>query len=74
MHMPRDRFWVANIASAMVWAPMLLLCGDAVGEAGDRLIGAANTIVLVFAGLALFGIAGVVWAALRSARSKSRVS
>jgi membrane protein DedA with SNARE-associated domain len=70
MRMPRGRFWVANIASALVWAPMLLLAGDAVAEAGERLIGSANTIVLVFGGLTLFGIAGVVWAALRSVRSK----
>jgi membrane protein DedA with SNARE-associated domain len=72
MRMPRNRFWVANIASAMVWAPMLLLAGDAVGAAGDRLIGAADTVVLMFGGLTLFGIAGLVWAALRAARSKRR--
>jgi membrane protein DedA with SNARE-associated domain len=71
MLMPRNRFWVANIASALVWAPMLLLAGDAVGAAGDRLIGSANTVVLVFGGLTLFGVAGVVWVALRSARSKT---
>src|SRR5216683_3288370 len=71
MRMPRGRFWVANIASALVWAPMLLLVGDAVGEAGDRLIGSANTLVVVFGGLTLVGIAGVVWAALRSVRSKT---
>ena len=29
MRMPRGRFWVANITSALVWAPMLLLVGDA---------------------------------------------
>jgi len=71
MHMPRGRFWVANIVSALVWAPMLLLVGDAVGEAGDRLIGPGNTVILVFGGLTVIGIAGVVWAVLRSARSKS---
>ncbi len=71
MHMPRGRFWVANIASALVWAPMLLFVGDAVGAAGDRLIGSAGTVILVFGGLTLLGIAGVVWAALRSARSKT---
>jgi undecaprenyl-diphosphatase len=70
MRMPRGRFWLANVTSAMVWAPMLLFAGDLVGEAGDRLIGSANTVVLVFGGLTLFGIAGIVWAALRSARSK----
>jgi membrane protein DedA with SNARE-associated domain len=71
MRMPPGGFWVANIASALVWAPMLLLVGDAVGEAGDRLIGSANTVVVVFAALVLVGIVGVVWA-LRSARSKTR--
>jgi membrane protein DedA with SNARE-associated domain len=70
MQMPSIRFWVANVASALVWAPMLVFAGDAVGEAGDRLIGAGNTFVLVFGGLTLFGIAGVVWAVLRGARSK----
>jgi membrane protein DedA with SNARE-associated domain len=71
MHMPRGRFWAANIASALVWAPMLLFVGDAVGEAGDRLIGSTNTIVVVFGALTLVGIAGVAWAALRAARSKT---
>ena len=70
MHMPRGRFWFANVTSALVWAPMLLFAGDLAGEAGDRLIGSANTLVLVFGGLTLFGIAGIVWAALRSARPK----
>ena len=71
MRMPRRRFWIANIGSAAVWAPMLLLVGDAAGEAGDRLIGSTNTFVVVFAGLTFIGIAGVAWAALRSARSKT---
>ena len=71
MQMPRGRFWFANITSALVWAPMLLIVGDVVGEAGDRLIGSTNTVVLVFGGVTLFGIAGVIWAALRSARSKT---
>ena len=71
MRMPRGRFWVANVTSAIVWAPMLLLVGDAVGEAGGRLIGSANTVLLVFGGLTLFGLAGVIWVALRSARPKA---
>ncbi len=71
MRMRRDRFWFANVTSALVWAPMLLFAGDAVGDVGDRLIGSANTVLLVFAGLTLFGIAGIVWAAMKSARSKA---
>jgi len=70
MCMPRHRFWIANITSALVWAPMLLFAGDAVGEAGEILIGSANTIVVVFGSLTLFGVAGLVWAALRSARER----
>ena len=32
MQMPRGRFWVANVGSALVWAPLLLFAGDAVGD------------------------------------------
>ena len=71
MRMPRDRFWFANVTSAIVWAPMLLLVGDAVGDIGDNLVGSTNTVLLVFAGLTLFGIAGAIWAALKTARSKT---
>ena len=71
MRMPRGRFWFANVTSAIVWAPMLLLAGDAVGDVGDSLIGSANTVLLVFAGLTAFGIIGVVWAMMKSARSRS---
>jgi membrane protein DedA with SNARE-associated domain len=70
MQMPRGRFWFANVASAVIWAPMLLFAGDAVGAAGDRLIGSANTVVLVFGGLTVLGIAGVGWALVKSARSR----
>ena len=70
MQMPRGWFWLANIVSALIWAPMLLFVGDALGDLGDRLIGSTNTVVLVFGGLTLFGIVGVVWAALRGARPK----
>lgn len=71
MQMPSGWFWFANVVSALVWAPMLLFAGDFVGDIGDRLIGSANTVILVFGGLTLFGLAAVVWAALRAARSKT---
>jgi membrane protein DedA with SNARE-associated domain len=70
MQMPRGWFWFANVASALVWAPMLLFAGDVIGNLGDRVIGATNTFLLVFGGLTLLGVAGLVWAALRGARSK----
>jgi len=71
MRMPRGRFWFANLTSAIVWAPMLLFAGDAVGDVGDRLIGSANTVAVVFGGLTAFGIVGVIWAMLRPGRSRS---
>jgi membrane protein DedA with SNARE-associated domain len=71
MQMPPRRFWLANIASAVVWAPMLLFAGDMIGKAGERLIGSADAVVLVFAVLTVLGIAGVAWAALHSARQKT---
>jgi membrane protein DedA with SNARE-associated domain len=70
MEMPRGRFWLANFGSALVWAPMLLFVGDLAGDFGDRLIGSTNTFILVFGGLTLFGIAGLIWAVMRGARSK----
>jgi membrane protein DedA with SNARE-associated domain len=69
--MAPGRFWIANIASAMVWAPLLLLLGDAVGTAGERLLGGPRTAFVVFAGGILFGLAGVVWAVARAGRQKS---
>jgi undecaprenyl-diphosphatase len=71
MRMPTRRFWVANIASALVWAPMLLFAGDVIGRAGEHLFGSAKTAMLVLCGLTLFGLAGAVWALVKTARSRS---
>lgn len=71
MRMPRGWFWFANVTSALVWAPMLLFAGHEVGDIGDRFLGAGNVAIVLFAGLTLFGIAGVVWAALKAARPKT---
>jgi undecaprenyl-diphosphatase len=70
MRMPRGRFWLANVTSAFVWAPMLLLAGDAVGGIGNRLLGSTNTVLLVFGTLTVFGIVAMVWAMLKSGRSR----
>lgn len=66
MQMPARRFWVANIVSALVWAPLLILVGDAIGRVGGRVIGAGNTVIAVFAALVLFGVAAVLWTLRRS--------
>jgi membrane protein DedA with SNARE-associated domain len=69
MQMPSGRFWIANVTSAIVWAPLLIFVGDGVGKLGERLIGTQNLVVVVLAGVILFGIGGVVWALARSRRS-----
>jgi membrane protein DedA with SNARE-associated domain len=70
MRMPPVRFYTATVASALVWAPMLLFAGDLIGRAGEQLFGSATTVLLIFLGLTVFGIGGALWAALRAARSK----
>jgi membrane protein DedA with SNARE-associated domain len=72
--MPAGRFWVADIASALLWAPLLLLAGGAVGELGRRLIDAADALALVFGGLAVFGLCGIAWAFARARRSETRLA
>jgi membrane protein DedA with SNARE-associated domain len=68
LRMPRGWFWFANIASGLVWAPMLLLAGDLIGGLSDRLIGAANTFLLVFGGLTISAIVALAWLALRGGK------
>jgi membrane protein DedA with SNARE-associated domain len=70
LRMEPGRFWLANIVSAVVWAPMLLLVGDVAGRIGTRLFGSTAIVILLLAAVTLFGIAGVVWAVLRSGRAK----
>jgi membrane protein DedA with SNARE-associated domain len=70
LRMPRGLFWLANVTSAIVWAPMLVFAGDTVGDVGDRLIGSGNTALLVFGGLTAFGIIAMLWAMLKSGRSR----
>jgi membrane protein DedA with SNARE-associated domain len=70
MRMPSDRFWIANVTSALIWAPLLIFVGDGIGKLGQRLIGAEHLVVLLYAGVILFGIGGMVWAVPRSGRSR----
>ena len=59
MLLAAGRFWIANIASAVIWAPILLAAGDLGGTLGTRLLGRGNFLVLVVAGVLLIGIAGL---------------
>jgi membrane protein DedA with SNARE-associated domain len=68
MRMPTDRFWVANIGSAIVWAPIILFAGDLVGQIGSHLMGRANFLVLAIGGLLLFGAAVIAFALVKLRR------
>jgi membrane protein DedA with SNARE-associated domain len=70
MRMSPRLFWVANVTSALVWAPMLVLAGDVIADAGEKMVGSNNMILLLFGGMTLFGILAAVWAAFRAARPK----
>ncbi len=68
MRMAPRLFWAANVTSALVWAPMLLLAGDIIANAGERIIGSQWTVLLLFGGMTLFGIVAGLWAAFRAVR------
>ena len=62
--MPIARFWVANVASALVWAPALLLPGVLAGLFVQTLHVAKDVEWLLLAAL-LASIFGAIWAAKR---------
>lgn len=70
MRMPRGRFWIANLVSALVWAPLLLLAGNVLGEIGERIFGSSDAIIAALCVLILFGVIGAGWALLRATRSE----
>src|SRR3954449_666161 len=51
MRMSPRTFWLANVTSAVVWAPMLLLAGDALAHASEKVVGSENTVLLAFGGM-----------------------
>lgn len=61
MKMPTGKFWIANIASAFIWAPALLLAGTALREAAIALGAGRGHRLLVAAGAAVL-LTTAVWA------------
>jgi membrane protein DedA with SNARE-associated domain len=70
MRMSPRLFWLASITSALIWAPMLLLAGDVLAGAGQKVVGPENMVLLVFGGMILLGVLAALWAAFRAARQK----
>jgi membrane protein DedA with SNARE-associated domain len=60
MEMPRRQFWFANIGSALVWAPSLLLLGTALTEAFRRITPHGWHLTLSIA--AVVALMALIWA------------
>ena len=74
MRMPPHRFYVANVLSALVWAPAYLAPGMLLGEIGDN----GGWRHLLFPAAAV-GLIVVVWALVhlvqrRAARRRARLN
>lgn len=65
MHMPPRRFYIANVLSALVWAPAYLAPGIVLGEMGE----AGDWRYLVFP-IAAVGLIVVVWGLVQAVRRK----
>jgi len=64
------RFWAANLASAVVWAPALLLPGAAIGDAVSRFGAGERLVPIALGGAAAIGAAAVWFAVWRARRPK----
>lgn len=67
LRMPAGRFWLANIASAVVWAPGVLFPGAALGLGAEQLVHGEQLLPIALLGLVALGIAGI-WLACRRMR------
>jgi len=63
---PRD-FWLANMVSALIWAPAVLLPSALVGETVGRFVGGERMLPIAVLILIVLGIAGL-WGPLSRAR------
>ena len=66
MHMPPRRFYLANVLSAMVWAPAYLAPGVVLGEMGEN----GDWRYLVFP-VAAIGLIVAIWGLWQTIRRRS---
>jgi undecaprenyl-diphosphatase len=64
MEMPWRQFWVANVGSALIWAPALLLLGTTF-RATVKALGAKHGEQLGLSAIAITGVMLLIWAARR---------
>lgn len=63
--MPRGRFWVANVLSALIWAPALMIPG-AVAEYAVGLAGVHRTWKIALAVAGVVAVTALIWFARRA--------
>ena len=73
MRMPTERFWVANVASALVWGPSVLFPGALLGVAAETTATGQSYLPIVLAALGIFGGVGLWIAKRHTQRRGSRV-
>ena len=62
LRMRPGRFWLANVVSALIWAPVILLPGAAIRDSLDRWSGGERIVPVTVLGLiALSAVAWVIW-------------
>jgi len=69
LRMEPARFWAANLASALIWAPALLLPGAALGKIVERFGAGERVVPITLAAMAVIGGAAT-WFVLRRQRPK----
>ncbi len=60
LRMPPTRFWLVNIASALIWAPGILFLGYTLGATAKIVVEAGDTVLAIVLFVALLG-AGGLW-------------
>jgi membrane protein DedA with SNARE-associated domain len=58
LRMPPGRFWVANVGSAILWAPAILFPAALLGQAARRIVAGEQLVLGALLLILLIGIAG----------------
>lgn len=71
LKMQRGRFWLANVASALIWAPTILFSGAIASAVAERVAPKSNLGPVAFLVLIILGIGGILLVFARRRRAKT---